>query len=174
MRLLPKRYAKIHYLFFLTVVLGRNSLPDTSNCPDTFDNGPVPDLTIIQTDTLQPTDSIPLLTPENWRQTSGVQQLGHFIVITDLVLQDAYSIWADNLLTVIDRRSRMEGTINVQQLPGEVPGKGYYGALPLGDELLIGYSGAFARLETGKNSVDHYFPETLCATARCFPLAFLM
>lgn len=89
--LLRKRSARIYYLIFLLIILVGNSGSDASHPPDESDNKRFQDLAVMPSDTLQLSDSIPLPTPEYWRQTSGIQQLENFVIITDLVLQDAYS-----------------------------------------------------------------------------------
>lgn len=121
---------------------------------------------------IQVIDSIPIPIPDRWRQTTSLQQLGNFIIVSDLALQDAYSTFADKILTIIDQRNREKNTINVQQLPGEVPGKGYNGAVALDNELLISYSGAFVRFSSQQDQITQYYPNTYEEQYNVFSFTF--
>ncbi|MCB0632546.1 MAG: hypothetical protein R2824_34925 [Saprospiraceae bacterium] len=115
-------------------------------------------------------DSLAVPTAELWRQTANLQDLGDFVIVHDVVLPDANTYFADPVLTIIHKGSGVLSRLNINNLPGIVPGKGYVGAMKVGEDLLIRYSDGLIRYAPFTGQIRQFHPESDEEKQAAYPL----
>lgn len=120
-------------------------------------------------DPLQLVDSSTVPLPGYWRQTNNLELLGQFTLISEFALQDAGTTDAEEILTIVNNEDKTSHTIMVNKLPGQIPGKLYFGSVLTDKGLLIRFSDGFIHYRSKSKGLVKFEADKFEAQASVYP-----